>query len=111
MVLDQTNGPEADQQLAQNMGHPVVGFASSDIHHPFPVDGRLDEGIAPERRCDPRIAVADVLQSFVGDKPDAARTDGADAVVQGLQVQALEVGDVPGRLKETIWRLPCTVTL
>ena len=96
MVLDKTNGPQAHQQLAQDMGHAVVGLAASDIHHPFPEDGRIDEGLAPEGRGDAGIAVADVAQGLMGDEPDPARADGADAVVEHLQVQALEVGNVPG---------------
>ena len=42
------------------------------------------------------IAVADVAQGLMGDEPHPARGEGADAVVQNLQVQALQVGNVAG---------------
>jgi hypothetical protein len=51
------------------MGHALVGFTTSDICHPFPEDGSVDEGLTPEGVCDARIAGAEVAQVVMGDEP------------------------------------------
>jgi hypothetical protein len=36
----------------------------------------------------------DFMQDFMRDEPDLARGDGSDAVIEHLQVQALQIGNI-----------------
>ena len=96
MAVDQPHCPQAHQHLAQKVGDARIRFTLPDAGHPLPEDGPINERLAPEGLCDAVVALKQLVQNFMGDEPHAAWSERAEAVVQHLQVQALQVGNVAG---------------
>lgn len=96
MVVGKADRLEAHQHLTEEVSHALVSFALSNVHHPFPEDGSVDQGLAPEGGGDAGVAHADVAQGLVSDKAHPAGREGAKAAVENLKVQALQVGNVTG---------------
>src|SRR5215217_1298625 len=76
------------------MSQAGLGIPSSEAKQPLPKDGCVNEGVAPEKIAQARVATGECRQVLVRDESHRAGGDGAHAVVHRLQMQALEVRDV-----------------
>ncbi len=85
--------PQPHQQLAQEVGHRAVRFAPGD-DDPLPKDRGIDQRLAPERARDPRVTFAKGVEGVVLDEPNDTRRDRANAEIQDIEMEALEVGHV-----------------
>src|SRR5215207_2001572 len=56
----QTHGLEAHVEFAQEVGHPPVSLAPTQIEYPFPEYRRVNQGVAPERIANARAAAHEV---------------------------------------------------
>src|SRR5215207_289122 len=98
-LLGEPDRPKPQEQLAQEVRDPGVRLLASDPQQPLPEHRAVDERIAPEGIGDPREAPAKLAHGLVGYEQQLARRDRADAAVHDLEVQALKVGNVAGRVE------------
>jgi hypothetical protein len=90
---------EPIHDLAEQMRHPLFGRSPADIEDPFTEDRGLDQRVAPKRICDLRVLGEQLAQMNVRDMRDAARPERCDVVVEDVEMQALQVGNVAGHVK------------
>jgi hypothetical protein len=111
MILHKADRPQARQQLAKDVGQARVGFAASDIEHPFPEDRGIDEGLAPEGGSDAGVTLAEVAQGIMGDEPTRQVVRVPMLLSRTSRCRLWRSGMSPAIVKETIWRLPWAVIL
>src|SRR3954451_2070280 len=99
ITVRQPHGFEAHVQLAQEVGHPPVSLAPTQIEDPLAEHRPIDQGLAPERVANTRTAPDKIANGLVRDVHHLARGQRTEAVVHHVQMQALQVGNVAGDVK------------
>src|SRR3954471_10577405 len=111
ITVGQAHGLEAHVQLTQEMGHPPVSLAPTQIEDPLPEHRRIDQGIAPERIGNARTAAHEVADGLVRGEQRLGCAKRAEAMVHHVDMQALQVGNIAGMWNEKICRFPSWVSL
>lgn len=111
MIFDAADRAEADNEFAQNVSHASIGVASSDVSDPLSIDRRIDKRRAPKHCGHRRMLVGNSAKSVVPHKAHPRGHQRRKGAVHDRQVQSMKVGNVAGKKKEVIWRLPSPVIL
>src|SRR5688500_15978773 len=99
MILGEADGPQPHDHLTEEMSDPGICIPPPDVDEPAPEDGRVDQRLAPESRCDAGMLLAKPPERLVLDKADLARRDRAYTVVENWKVEALQVRHVAWDVK------------
>src|SRR4051794_24841866 len=94
ITVGQAHGLEAHVQLTQEMGHPPVSLAPTQIEDPLPEHRRIDQGLAPERVANTRTAPDKIANGLVWDEHHLGCAKRAEAVVHHVEMETLKVGHV-----------------
>src|SRR4051794_21089513 len=91
--------PETHIHLAQKTGDPPIGFTAADADDPLTKNGGIDERVAPEHVGDARMRAKEGPNRLVRNERHLAGDDRRQAVVHGLEVEALQVRNVAGNVE------------
>ena len=95
--LRQAGKAQAEEDLAQQMRHPLGCGALTEIEGPFTLDRCVHQRFPPQRGGNARISGADFVEEIPRQIGDRHRGDRADRVVHLLQDEHVEVAHVPGQ--------------
>ena len=87
------------KQLADQMGDLVDGGSAPHRHQPFPMDGPVDEGAQPQYASQMGMLLGDPAQVLMGKLYEPAGRERQDAVIHGLQQEAMEIHEVAWDVK------------
>ena len=94
VVLREADRFEADQELAEQVRHLLVGRAPAHADEPLAQDALVDKRVPPQRADDRRVLLGEHGDCRLRDEGDRAGRERADAVVHRAEDRDVEVADV-----------------
>src|SRR5690554_4667541 len=78
------------------MRHPPRGGQFLHLEDPLPVDRRIEQSGKPQQPGQMRMACHDLFEALVADMADLHLTHGHDIVIQSLEREAMQIGEIAG---------------
>ena len=96
VVSRKTDRLQLHVHLAEQVRDPTKSRLPADSRHPLAEDGCVDQRVAPEQCPDTREAHCQIHHSIVRNEDHCGLGYRREAVIHGVQVQALQIGSIAG---------------
>jgi hypothetical protein len=99
VILRQSNSPQAQEHLTEQVSRVLKGRAPTHRHNPLAVDGCINGKVDPKQTGKMRVVLGDPAEDLVRDPGDRAGRDSQDSVVHLLYQEAVQINEVAGYMK------------